>query len=324
MTPHLDIILVNWNAGNQLLECLLSIASTRKIGFTLDKVIIVDNASNDGSVDNLTKIGLDFELILIRNKKNKGFAEACNQGADGSKADYILFLNPDTQLFLNSLSVPVDFMQRIENANVGICGIQLVDDKGEVSRTCAHFPMPSTIYWKMLGLDYIFPKIFQSNFMVNWDHGETREVDQVMGAFFFVRRSLFLKLEGFDGRFFVYFEEVDFSLRARQIGWKSLYITDAKAYHKGGGTSEQLKAMRLFYFLRSRILYGYKHFSRFEAIGVMLGSIFLEFLSRLLLSVMHRSTKEISEVFKAYSMLWTTLPKFLIEQIHQNLFWDKE
>ncbi|MDR9769435.1 hypothetical protein [Acetomicrobium sp.] len=99
-------------------------------------------------------------------------------------------------------------------------------------------------------------------------------------------------------------EEVDFSLRARQLGYSSFYLTEAQAYHKGGGSSEQIKARRLFYSLRSRILYGYKHFSWIAATMLMLGTIIVEPLSRIVLGVAHRSGSEIVETCRAYRMLW--------------------
>lgn len=307
--PKIDIIIVNWNSGKQLYECLQSIGTATKDGSNLGNIIVVDNASVDGSADELQNFNLP--LTIIRNNINRGFAAACNQGASESKADYLLFLNPDVQLFENSLSVPIAFMERPENRHIGIVGIQLVDEEGRISRTCARFPTSRQFFAKMLGLDRLFPCVFPSHFMVEWDHKDSREVDQVMGAFFLVRRNLFEVLSGFDERFFVYFEEVDFSLRARQLGYSSFYLTEAQAYHKGGGTSEQIKARRLFYSLRSRIIYGYKHFSWIAATMLMLGTIIAEPLSRIVLGIAHRSGSEIVETCRAYRMLWGSMPEWM-------------
>src|SRR6185503_16033407 len=111
-------------------------------------------------------------------------------------------------------------------------------------RTCARFPTPGRFFAKMLGLDRILPGIFPSHFMTEWDHATNREVDQVMGAFFLVRRSAYEALAGFDERFFVYFEEVDFALRARARGWSTYYLTQARAYHEGGGSTKQIRPAR--------------------------------------------------------------------------------
>ena len=98
--------------------------------------------------------------------------------------------------------------------------------------------------------------------MSEWAHDTDREVDQVIGAYFLTRRALFQKLGGFDQRFFVYFEEVDFCVRARTAGSTAFFLAGAQAFHRGGGSSEQVPAQRLFYSLRSRMAYSHKHFTK--------------------------------------------------------------
>jgi hypothetical protein len=144
--------------------------------------------------------------------------------------------------------------------------------------------------------------------MTTWDHRESRAVDHVMGAFYLIRRRLFESLKGFDERFFVYLEDLDLSYRAYQAGWHSFYLAEIKAYHKGGGTSEQIKSVRLFYSLRSRILYGFKHFRRWTASGLMLGTLFLEPLIRSSWSLARFTLRELSETMQAYWMLWRGIP----------------
>jgi GT2 family glycosyltransferase len=136
--PTLNIVIVNWNSGDQLRGCLQSIRDATCHNFTLQQVIVVDNASTDGSMDALDKS--DLPLTTIRNPENVGFGAACNQGAGHSDADYVLFLNPDMRLFETSLDKPVGFMEQEDNGRVGICGIQLVDDDTRISKTCARFP----------------------------------------------------------------------------------------------------------------------------------------------------------------------------------------
>jgi hypothetical protein len=147
--------------------------------------------------------------------------------------------------------------------------------------------------------------------MSEWDHRDSREVDHVMGAFFLIRRSIFKELNGFDEQFFVYLEDLDFSIRAWQAGWRSFYLADAKARHKGGGTSEKAKAMRLFYSLQSRMFYSYKHFGWWPATSLMLGTLLIEPIARFMLSASHRSTREIKETIKGYFILWSKLPALL-------------
>ncbi len=307
MATSIDIIIVNWNSGEQLRMCIESIVFCNKDNYELNQIVVVDNASSDGSMDKLNVF--DLPLSVIANAENLGFAVACNQGARGSEADYLLFLNPDTRLFENSLIKPLTFMEQPDNHNIGIAGIQLVDENCRIARTCARFPMPIMFLSKMLGLDKLFPQYFPSHFMSEWDHGETCQVDHVMGAFFLIRRQLFESLGGFDERFFVYLEDLDLSWRTHKAGWKTIYLADAQAYHKGGGTSDQVKATRMFYSLRSRILYGYKHFDWFSATLLMAGTLFVESLSRLALAIGRRSAKEAKETIRGYAMLWRAMPE---------------
>src|SRR5204863_87072 len=115
-------------------------------------------------------------------------------------ADYILFLNPDTRLLQGALAKSVTFMEQPQSQRFGIVGIQLLDADGRIARSCARFPTSGRFFSKMLGLDAILPAVFPPHFMVEWDHGHDREVDQVMGAFFLVRRSVYEALSGFDER----------------------------------------------------------------------------------------------------------------------------
>ena len=301
---RLRIVIVNWNAGAQLVDCLHSIVLADKTGLELERVVVVDNASTDRSLEGVTALPLPLEVI--RNTKNLGFAAACNQGARGAAADYLLFLNPDTRLFSDSLTAPLSFMASPENQRIGICGIQLLDEAGAVNRSCARYPKPGMFYAAMFGLDRLMPRL--GHFMREWDHAAAREVDQVMGAFFLVRYPLFERLGGFDERFFVYFEEVDFSLRARRAGWASYYLASARAFHKGGGTSENVKAARLFYSLRSRLLYGFKHFSPPQAVLLAAATLVIEPLTRLAFALLRGALPAVGETFAGYRMLYRALP----------------
>ena len=306
MNYSVDVIVVNWNSGRQLRNCLKSIATAQTDGFYLTHVVIVDNASYDSSLKEIESVNLPLRIIL--NHENQGFAVACNQGAKESSADYLLFLNPDTILFPDSLVAPLDFIGNSENSLVGIVSIQMVDEAGKVSRNCARFPTVGSFFAKMLGLDRLVPSVFPSHFMTEWGHNETRDVDQVMGSFFLTRRSLFESLGGFDERFFVYFEEVDISLRARQAGWRSVFLANAQAFHAGGGTSRQVKAHRLFYSLRSRLLYGFKHFKPWQALTLLGVSLGVEPISRVVFALLRGAPGDVRNTLNAYAMLYRDLP----------------
>lgn len=296
---QLALVIVNWNAKDQLRDCLdslpVAIAPLERLGVRVT-VVVVDNASTDGSAE-----GLPEHVRLVRNGQNRGFAAACNQGAAlAPQAEWVLFLNPDTRLFAPSLSLPLKVLD--EQADVGIVGIQLEDEHGRVARSCARFPVLSQFLAQATGLDRL--RHDWGHAMREWDHGDTRRVPQVIGAFFLVRGTLFRQLGGFDERFFVYFEEVDLAYRAWQAGWASLYLAEARAFHRGGGTSDQVKAHRLFYSLRSRLAYFDKHAGFGARVGIRVVSWGLEPLSRLLLLLIGRRWDEVRALAQAYRMLW--------------------
>lgn len=311
MPAQVSIIIVNWNAGNQLVEVVNSIALYH--AGLVASVVIVDNASTDNSLALVEKRATDypFSLNIIRNQENRGFGAACNQGAALATGEYVLFLNPDTSLFANSLSVPLAFMRRPENAEVGIVGIQLVDENNHIARSCSRFPSVGAFVAHALGINRLPGLRHLSQAMTEWGHTSTRQVDQVIGAFFLMRHSVFASLGGFDERFFVYFEEVDLSLRAKRQGWRSIYFAQARAYHKGGGVSEQVKAHRIFYSLRSRILYSFKHFNRAEAWAVCFATLAIEPGPRLVRGLFRCSGKELVDTVRGFVMLWRDVPGIL-------------
>ena len=299
-----SIVIVNWNSGDQLKGCIDSIHHAEKTMLNLDKIIVVDNASSD---DSLRDVKLAYPPVeVIKNTKNLGFAKACNIGAAMVESDFILFLNPDTLLYKNTLDNLFKCIDLEDEANIGIYGVQLQDENGMVQRTCARFPSLWNFLVRSLGLNKIDARIFQSYVMQDWDHKSSMVVDEVMGAFFMVGAGLFKKLNGFDERYFVYYEELDFAKRSFEIGYKTRYIADSQAYHKGGGVSEQVKAKRLFYNLQSRMLYSFKHFGKCKGLLVMFITLILEPFARLIFLILNKN-KNKSELFElalGYTMLF--------------------
>jgi GT2 family glycosyltransferase len=296
-------VIVNWNTGDALRECVRSVAAAIDPSFTLSRVVVVDNASSDGSAD-----GLDAENVrveVVRNRVNRGFAAACNQGGRDSRADYLLFLNPDTRLFTDTLATTLVFFESPAQADVGICGVRLLDADDRPSSVGARFPSVRLIFGEATGLSRALPALFPPHRLTGADLPGTRDVDQIIGAFFLVRGALFAALEGFDERFFVYFEEVDFSLRARLAGYRSVYFADARAHHRGGLSTEQVKAARLFYLLRSRLLFVFKHLSRSSAWLVVLTTFLVEWPARLLFGLATRRHQDVAETNVAYRRLVT-------------------
>ena len=279
----------------------MSIESAMSAEVDLREVVIIDNASTDKSASNLNFCA--SPLKIYTNIMNLGFAAACNQGAKHATGEFILFLNPDTRLHADTLQKSLQFMLSPLACDVGICGVRLEDAAGGFTSSFSNFPTASGFFLNALGFKskgrnkgQVLQTGSQSSMAV--------EVDQVIGAYFLIRSKLFTQLTGFDERFFVYFEEVDLSLRAKYAGWRSVWLPKVSAFHLGGGSSQNVKALRLFYILRSRLLYAFKHFSWIGIVVVVFVTLFLEMFSRSALAVAQRSWSGFLETCAAYRMLW--------------------
>ncbi len=308
----IDVVIVNWNSGDMLSNCVSSILNGNYD--SIGKVIIVDNGSEDGS-ENL-KIESN-RVLLIKNHVNYGFAKSCNIGARHGESEYVLFLNPDTVLEPNTLDETINYMEKDINKMVGISGIQLCYEDGKVARHSSRFPSSFSFFMRSSGLHKIFLSL--DHVMTEWNHLDTREVPHVIGAYFFVRKKLFNSLNGFDERFFVYLEDLDFSLRAHKLGFKTHFISTIKSVHIAGGTSRQIKAKRLFYSLRSRIIYSYKHFNFFSATLILISVIFIEPISRIMFSIKNLSLISIKNLIKSYILLLRWLFEWIPNKLKLNL-----
>jgi len=307
----LSIIIVNWNSGDHLRKCILSIEKAKKENIEIKEIIIVDNSSTDDSLRKIHDLILTTKINIIRNDKNIGFAAACNMGAGETESDYILFLNPDSVLLEESLIKPIEFMEEETNKNIGIIGIQLIDEKWRISKSCNRFPRLNDFLVIIFGINKIFPKLFKTHKMTDWNHKTSRIVEQVVGAFFLVRYSLYKKLDGFDERYFVYYEEVDFSIRAKKLGYYSYYYAEARAIHTGGGCTEKAKSSRIFYNLRSRILYVNKHIGALEAFILHLLTLFIEPVTRIFYALFWLKIKDIKDTVIAFRELYLDTPKII-------------
>lgn len=310
MERCIAIVIVNWNSGPLLSHCIRSIAAYHS--GLVERVVVIDNASADESLAMLPGGGdLPVPLQVVRNDVNTGFAAACNQGAALTASKYLLFLNPDAELMNDSLRAAYEYLESADHDDVGVVGIQLEDEDGSVARSCARLPAPARLLAHSLGINRLRPFRSWGTRMEEWPHDCTRIVDQVIGAFFFTRRFVFDLLAGFDERFFVYYEEVDYSARMKELGYHSVYLAGARARHVGGGSSRNIKARRLFYSLRSCLLYARKHFKPVGKWVTMAALLGLEPVARLILAVLARSRSDFENTISAYKMLYGALPQIL-------------
>ena len=306
----IDVVIVNWNSGELLGRCLTSV--DRNHHGTIKRVVVVDNGSDDSSaVDALTFKSHSFQIHSIRNTTNEGFAAACNKGAKACSSELILFLNPDCEMFPETLESMLLEMASLPVAQYGVFGIRLIGADGTTARGCNRQPVAADYWVKLLGIDRLSAGRIRSHIMTEWPHTESRDVEHVIGAFYLVVREVFEKLSGFDERFFVYLEDLDLSRRVLNAGYRIRYLADTTAFHQGGGSSRNIKAERLFYSLRSRVLFGFKHFSPMTSWALVAGTMVVEPLVRLTFAIARGRLKELKQTIHGFALLWRDSPNFL-------------
>jgi len=259
----LSILIVNYNTQHLLAKLFdsLEVASTHLI----TQIIVVDNASNDNSVDWLQSHQKDFELIV--NANNVGFGRANNQGLALAKGRYVLLLNTDAFIAENTLSKTFLYMEK--NLQCGVLGVKLVGRKGGLQPSCRYFPTPWNLFLERSGLHRFFPKILMVDDM-EWNHDTSRSCDWVPGCYYLIRREVIDEVGLFDPRYFLYYEEVDHCLAAKNAGWEVHYFPDTSVIHLGGESAKsegaltnsgsQLEVLQieseLLYFRKNHGLYG--------------------------------------------------------------------
>lgn len=244
--PVLSIILVNYKVPHFLEQCLLSVQAA-SVGIDTE-VIVVDNASGDGSIEYLSP---RFPSVrFLEATENLGFAKACNWGFRESRAPIILFLNPDTLLAEDTLHRSIEFLESKPQA--GAVGIRMIDGSGNFLRESKRaFPHPATAFYKMIGLTALFPRSprFARYYLGHLSARENHPIDVVAGAYFLVKRSVLEQVGTFDEQFFMYGEDIDLSYRIQQAGYINYYFSGSTILHfKGESTKKQsFRYVNLFY-----------------------------------------------------------------------------
>lgn len=233
----ISIIIVTWNSQDFIRNCLDSIyLLPDKVRY---EIIVVDN----GSSDNTPKMVREFypEVNLIENKKNLGYAKANNQGMEKSQGNYILLLNPDTQLMENSLVSMYEFMEA--NPQVGALGPKLLNPDKSVQPSCREFPTLSTLMWEFSGLSRAFPKskIFGIWRMGYFAFDQPKEVDQPMGSCLMLKGETLKDVGFFDENFSMFFNDVDLCYRIKNAGWRIYFFPDAQVIHHRGAFTRKVK-----------------------------------------------------------------------------------
>ena len=226
MSARLAIIIVNFNAVDWLKQCLRSVYQ-QDIAEALE-VVVVDCASTDGSVDMVRR---EFPACaIVACEENLGFGRGNNVGAAQSTAPLLLFLNPDTELGAGSLVELLHFME--QNLEYGAAGGKIVDGDGECERSAGTWPTLLSLGLDRALLRWPWLRSHLEHLAHHyWNYGELREVGWVTGAYLWIRRDLFERLDGFDPDIFMYYEDVDLCYRLWAAGSRICFFPDASIIH---------------------------------------------------------------------------------------------
>jgi GT2 family glycosyltransferase len=256
--PRVSLCLVSWNCRDDLLACLESIpAAAADLAV---QVILVDNASSDGTVEAVEE---RFPHVqLIPNPANRGFAAGTNQALAEASGEYLLLLNPDTVLPPGALVGLAAFADAHPEA--GVVAPKLLNPDGSLQQSCRRFPTAAAALFRHTVLGRLFPRNpwAAEYVMADWAHEEARQVDWVSGACLMIRRNLYEAIGPLDEGFFWGSEDVDYCYRAHQAGRKVLYTPTPAITHKIGASTNKAQVRTIINFHRSMLRLYRKHIAR--------------------------------------------------------------
>jgi GT2 family glycosyltransferase len=205
------------------------------------EVFVVENASGDDLGD-LEHIYPDVRFL--KSNRNLGFAGGCNLAIREARGKYVVLVNPDIIFDSPALCQIAERMER--DPGVGVGGVSLKNLDGSPQGCVWRFPTPLSQFLLVMKVPHIFPQIgpMRRWLMKDFDYTQTADVDQVMGAFFCIRRALLDDIGLLDDGFFMWYEEVDFCKRAKDVGWRVRYFADISARHKKGSSFLSLSTIK--------------------------------------------------------------------------------
>ncbi len=255
------VVIVNWNTGKLLSQCLESIKRLPEKDL-IAEIIVIDNKSHDESVREAKRVEMHRPTTFISLPKNVGFAAANNMGIRGrrDKESHVLLLNPDTQLRPQAIAAALHELEK--ESKSGVVGVTLLNSDESIQSSVRRFPTFLTFLFYFLKLHILWPTagVMKWYLMPEFDYGKRRRVDQVMGAFFLIRNEVLEKVGLLDEEFWVWFEEVDFCKRVSEAGWNIVYTPAGSVMHHGGASFHQLVGLdKTLPFLHSALVYARKH-----------------------------------------------------------------
>lgn len=317
----LSIVIVSWNVSEDIVNCLRSIEGNRPRDDY--EVIVVDNASTDGTADILKRDFSDSRLTV--NKENRGFSAANNQAIKVAKGQYVLLLNPDTVVHAKALDSLISFLDA--NEEVGACGPSFLYKDGTYIMPAGNPPtFRSLLHGKtVLRSTGIFRGHYNKLKMRDFDFQKQAEVKLLSGAAAMIRRSVLEEVDMMDESFFLYYEDTDLFLRISKAGWRMVYVPEAVITHIGGRSSAQLSGNKQVLLYKSLFIYLRKHRGKWQTWlfalifkpGVVIREIVhtfsgaAVFLISILLNSPKRRAKALMKMKKSLVFLWRHSLEFL-------------
>ncbi len=253
MDKKLSIIIVNYNCGTYLEKCMRSVYNNLK-RYPDFEILIIDNGSYDKS---LSIFETQFPgARFLKNEKNLGFVKAANQGIKNTSGKYLLFLNPDTELLDENISLMVDFMDK--DVSRGISGPLILSESGS-PQSSPHSKF-NNIFSELkfsIGLQFL-NKLFSEK-----EYTRPSECDYILGSAMLIRRAVFDDIGLFDENIFMFAEEEDLCLRAKQRDWKIFFYPNCKIVHYGRKSSLGLEKARIINHRMAALYYYSKKYNRF-------------------------------------------------------------
>ena len=288
MSHTLSTIIVNYNAGSLLRKCVDSLLACP----LAIEIVVVDNASSDGSLDGLQDLS---QVCVIRNPANIGFAAACNIGIQASSAPFLLFLNPDC--FFQPAAIAPMLASLQSGERVGMVGGLLVNEDGtEQGGGRRAVPTPWRSFVRAFGLQRFancWPKLFYDFHLHKQPLPDSPiEVEAISGACMLVKRDVMEDVGLWDEGYFLHCEDLDWCMRFRQKGWKILFVPDARISHALGASS-QLRRVFVEWHKHKGMLRFYRKFFWHQYPGVLMGLVVAGVWLRFGLAVVYLTARRV-------------------------------
>lgn len=234
LSSKLDVVVVNYNAGEALRACVESILASQGVSV---RCIIVDNASVDGSTDFCQQYSSE-SVVLLKNRHNLGFSSAVNQGVALSCGAWLMLLNPDVLVPANSLSQLLSVAHKA-TGRVAALGCMVRNPDGSEQRGCRRdIPTPAKALAHAVGLQRVFP-VLQFNHTDRPLPATAQAVAAISGSCMLLNRAAYDDIGGFDERYFLHFEDLDYCVRLQRKNWLTLFVPNIEIEHAQGVSSER-------------------------------------------------------------------------------------